>query len=243
MQFMLELTMIDQLHNRCLMVKIFILSMLLAVPMQSLAHETEDHYDRVHLSASAQAQVENDTVVATLYAQEEGRDSVQLANLVNERIDSAIKRIKQYDAIKVQTSGYSTTPVYHNNKMTGWRVRQSIRLESQDMALVSEVLGQLQQTLALQGMHFNVSPELKNTTDDMLIEQALQVFEQRAQKVTRQLGRKNYKIVDINISTAADHYPRRNYEVAAMATKAAAPAIEGGEQTLRVTVSGKIEME
>ncbi|NNJ97773.1 MAG: SIMPL domain-containing protein [Gammaproteobacteria bacterium] len=235
--------MIDKLHKRYLMIRILVLTLLLAPPMQSLAHETEDHYDRVHLSASAQAQVANDTVITMLYAQEEGRDSVQLANLVNKRVENAIEHVKQYDAIKVQTSGYSTTPVYHNNKITGWRIRQSIRLESQDMALVSDVLGQLQQTLALQGMNFTVSPELKNSTDDQLIEQALQVFERRAQKVTQQLGRKNYKIVDIDISTAADHYPRRNYDVAAMATKVAAPAIEGGEQTLRVTVSGKIEME
>ena len=235
--------MINELHKRYLMVRILVLSLLLALPMQSLAHETEDHYDRIHLSASAQAQVDNDTVIATLYAQEEGRDSVQLANLVNKRIENAIEQIKQHDAIKVQTSGYNTTPVYHNNKITGWRVRQSIRLESQDMTLVSEVLGQLQQTLALQGMNFTVSPELKNATDDRLIKQALQVFERRAQMVTQQLGRKNYKIVDIDISTAADLYPRRNYEVAAMATKVAAPAIEAGEQTLRVTVSGKIEME
>lgn len=235
--------MTDQLRKRYLMVKILALSLLLASPMQSVAHETEDHYDRIHLSASAQTQVDNDTVIATLYAQEEGRDSVQLANLVNERIEKAIKQIKQHDAIKVQTSGYNTTPVYHNNKITGWRVRQSIRLESQDMPLVSEILGQLQQTLALQGMNFTVSPELKNATDDKLIEQALQIFERRAHMVTQQLGRKNYKIVDIDISTATDHYPRRHYEVATMATKVAAPAIEAGEQTLRVTVSGKIEME
>ena len=235
--------MFDEIHKRCLVIKTLVLSVLLVLPVQSFAHESEDHYDRVHLSASAQVQVDNDTVIATLYDQEEGRDSVQLANLVNKRIENAIKQIKQYDAIKVQTSGYNTTPVYNNNKITGWRVRQSIRLESQDMPLVSEVLGQLQQTLALQGMNFTVSPELKNTTDDRLIKQALQVFENRAQMVTQQLGRKNYKIVGIEISTAADHYPRRNYEAAAMATRVAAPAIEAGEQTLRVTVSGKIEME
>ncbi|MBT8126881.1 MAG: hypothetical protein KJP15_05305, partial [Gammaproteobacteria bacterium] len=95
--------MIDKLHKRYLMIRILVLTLLLAPPMQSLAHETEDHYDRVHLSASAQAQVANDTVITMLYAQEEGRDSVQLATLVNERIDKAIKQLKQYDAIKVQT--------------------------------------------------------------------------------------------------------------------------------------------
>jgi len=223
--------------------KFLIAPLLFALPVLASAHEQIDHYDRVHLSANAQMQIENDTVIATLYAQEEGSDSVQLANLVNKRISSAIELVKQHDAIKLQTSNYSTTPVYHNNKITGWRVRQSIRLESQDMTLISKVLGNLQETLALQGIDFAVSPELKNKTDDILIGEALKVFEQRAKNITQQLQRKNYKIVDINVSTSANPYVRRNYEAVAMASKVAPPSIEGGEQTIQVSISGQIEME
>ena len=223
--------------------KFLTVPLLLALPVLAIAHETTDHYDRVHLSASAQAQIDNDTVVATLYAQEEGSDAVQLANLVNNRINEAIELVKQHDAIKLQTNNYSTNPVYHNNKITGWRARQSIRLESQDMTLMSGVLGDLQQTLALEGMSFSVSPGLKNSTDDELISEALKVFEKRAKNITQQLNRKNYKIVDINVSTSVNHYARRNYELAAMASKIAAPSIEGGEQTLQVMISGQIELE
>jgi len=223
--------------------KFLIIPLLFALPMLAIAHETTDHYDRVHLSASAQTQVENDTVIATLYAQEEGSDAAQLANLVNKRINEAIKLVKQHDAIKLQTNNYSTSPVYHKSKITGWRVRQNIRLESQDMTLMSGLLGDLQMTLALQGINFSVSPGLKNSTDDELIGEALKVFEQRAKKIIQQLRRKNYKIVDINVSTSANQYLRRNYEDAVMASRVAAPSIEGGEQTLQVTVSGQIEME
>lgn len=223
--------------------KFLILSLLLALPVFATAHEHTDHYDRVHLSASAQTQIENDTVIATLYAQEEGSDAIQQARLVNQRISEAISLVKKHDAIKIQTKSYSTSPVYHKNKITGWRVRQNIRLESQDMTLMSEVLGDLQTTLALEGMNFAVSPGLKNSTDDELIGEALDVFEQRAKNITQRLGRRNYKIVDINVSTSANHYARRNYEVAAMASKVAAPSIEAGEQTIKVSISGQIEME
>ena len=223
--------------------KLLIIPLLLFLPLIAAAHETESHYDRVHLSANAQTQVENDTVIAALYAQEEGSDAAQQADLVNQRVDEAIKLIKQHDSIKVQTGSYNTTPVYQNNKITRWRVRQSIRLESSDMALMSDLLGALQKTLAVQQISYAVSPELKNTTDDELISEALKVFEQRAKNITRQLNRKSYKIVDINVSTAVSHYPRRSYEAVPMASKVAAPAIEGGEQTLAVTVSGQIEME
>ena len=217
--------------------------MFLFLPVIASAHEQIDHYDRVHLSASAQTLVENDTVIATLYAQEEGSDAAQLANMVNGRISQAVKLIKQHDAIKLQTSSYTSNPVYYKNKQTAWRVRQEIRLESRDMVLMSEMLGQLQSTLALQSMNFAVSPELKNKTDDELISEALKVFEQRANNITKQLRRKNFKIVDINVSTSANHYARRSYELAAMASDAKAPSIEAGEQTVKVTVSGQVEME
>ena len=216
-----------------LAMKLLIIPLLFVFSVTAMAHEHDDHYNRVNLSASAQTQVENDTVIALLYAQEEGSDAVQLAELVNQRVSEAVKLVKQHDAVKLQTTGYSTSPVYHKNKITGWRVRQNIRLESRDMTLMSTLLGQLQQRLALQSMNFTVSPELRNNTDDELIAEALKVFEQRANNITQQLRRKNYKIVDINVATSANHYPRRNYEIAAMASKAASPSIEAGEQTIQ----------
>ncbi len=224
--------------------KFFAVLPLLMLPVIAAGHEPVDHYDRVQLSAAAQAQVDNDTVVATLYAQEEGSDTAQLAAIVNDRINAAIALVKQHKAIKIRTSGYTTSPVHHKSKITGWRVRQTLRLETQEMTLMSSVLGSLQQTLALQGLNFTVSPELKNATDDELIVQALKVFDQRANLVTGQLGRKNYRIVDINVSTTARPYQRPLYDSAVMAaSKVAAPVLEAGEQTLQVTVSGQIELE
>lgn len=223
--------------------KYLLLCFFSVLPVIGVAHEPVDHYDRVQLSASAQTQVDNDTVIAVMYSQEEGGDAVQLTGLVNERVTKAVELLQQHESIKFQTSAYSTSPVYHKNKVTGWRVRQTLRLESKDMALMSKVVGQMQQTLALQRLSFTVSPELKKKTDDQLIDEALIGFQQRALRITQQLGRKNYKIVDIDVSTSTGHYPRPQFEAAVMASKAAAPAIEAGEQTLQVRVSGQIEME
>lgn len=227
-----------------LFLKLLALTLLISVPWNATAQDSNDHYDRVNLSANAQTQIENDIVIATLFAEEQGSDTVQLADLVNQRIGQAIKQLKRHTAIKLQTNSYNTYPVYNREKVVGWRVRQSIRLESRDMALMSSLLGDLQQSLSLQGISFAVSPELKNATDDLLIAEALNVFEQRAKNIIHQLGRRNYKIVDLTISTSANHIVQRQYEVASMASsKMAAPAIEGGEQTLQVTVNGQIEME
>lgn len=221
-----------------------LLAVFFFAPAIVAAHEAADHYDRVHLSASAQTRVQNDIAIATLYAQEEGSDAAGLSDRVNTRISEAVTLVKQHDAVQLQTSSYSTSPVYHSNKISGWRVRQSIRLESRDMALLSNLVGELQQTLNLQSLGFAVSPELKNSTDDELINEALKVFEQRAKNITQQLGRRDFRIVDIKIGDSVDHYPRRSFEAAVMSSdRVAAPSIESGEQTLEITVSGQIELE
>ncbi|MDT8282220.1 MAG: SIMPL domain-containing protein [Gammaproteobacteria bacterium] len=209
------------------------------------AHDNETHYDRVYLSARATAQLENDTMVAIVYAQEEGAQAAELSSIVNKRVRWGLERVKKYPEIKHQTNAYSSDPVYSNNKIKGWRVRQSLRLESQDMTLMSDVLGDLQAELAVQAMHFTVSPASKNHQDEKLIDEALQAFENRAQQLVKKLGRKNFKIVDINISTSGTQGIRPQYKMQAMAMDVAesAPVISAGEQTVSVTVSGNIELE
>ena len=202
------------------------------------------HYDRIHLSVNATAQLENDTMVATLFAQEEGSRAAELSAVVNQRIRNALELVKKHPQIKHQTNAYSSNPVYNNNKITGWRVSQSLRLESTDMTLMSDVLGKLQADLALQSMQFAVSPASKNRQDEILIDEALEAFSKRAQQVVKKLERRNYKIVDINISTSGARGVRPQYQMRAMAMDAeSSPAVSAGEQAVTVTVSGNIELE
>jgi predicted secreted protein len=210
------------------------------------AHDNETHYDRIHLSASASAKIDNDTMVATVYAEEEGSQATELSNIVNKRIRWGLDLVKTHPEIKHQTNAYSSNPVYSNNKIKGWRVRQSLRLESQDMTLMSDVLGKLQRELALQSMQFTVSSDSKNRQDEKLIDKALEAFESRAQQVVKKLGRKNYKIVDINISTSGIRGVRPQIQARAMAVssmESTPPAISAGEQTVSATVNGNIELE
>jgi len=208
------------------------------------AHD-ESHYDRINLTVSASAQIENDTMVATVFAVEEGSDATKLASLVNKRIRDGLDRVKKYPTIKHQTNAYSSNPVYSSNKIKGWRVRQSLRLESKDMALMSDVLGKLQSDLALQSMQFTVSPDSKNAQDESLINDALESFEKRALQVVKKLRRNNYKIVNINISTSGAPLANQQYEMRALSLESvnSAPAISAGEQMLSVTVNANIELE
>lgn len=228
------------MRTNLLQAVVFIQALFFAA--QAHAHEVEAHYDRIQLSASASTKVENDMAIASLYAEAEGSDATALSQEVNTKIRWALEQVKKHGGIKTQTQSYTTSPVYRNNKVWGWRVRQSIRLESNDMVLMSELLGQLQQKLALQSMQFAVSTERNKEVEDGLIKQAIQAFENRARLVSSQLRRKNYRIVNINVATSGRPVLQRQFAMRAMAAESS-PAIEAGEQTVQVTVSGEVELE
>lgn len=210
------------------------------------AHDDVLNYNQISLEASASAEVENDTMIATLYAQEEGSKATVLSNRVNQKVNWALEKLKQYNNIKVETQSYSTTPVYSKSQVIAWRVKQSIQLESKDMSLMSEVLGELQQQLKLNGISFDVSPEKREEQNRALIDRALTAYTRRATQIASKLKSERYKIVTMNVSTSSNVARYRHRPVTAMLAEAApsiAPEVAKGDQTLSVRVSGTIELE
>jgi predicted secreted protein len=163
---------------------------------------------------------------------------------VNKKINWALNNLKRHKAIKVETESYTTNPVYNKNQVIAWRVRQSIRLESQDMSLMSEVLGEMQQQLKLSGISFDVSREKREAKTQSLIDEALAAYNKRATQVAKKLNYQSYKIVNINVSTSGSSPRYRQMDSRAMMSKMeSAPAFAAGDKTLTVRVSGSIELQ
>lgn len=217
-----------------------VITLLLSAPF-AIADEPP-HYDRVQLSAQAQAAVENDTLVAILAAQRQGGNVAKLANEVNQVMSKAIAHCKRIKSVEVQTLNYRTVPVYEQQHQIGWRVSQSLQLKSRDSHALSKLLGELQESLMLQGMGYQVSPEKRNKVQDTLISKAIKEFQHRAKIIAHQLGRKRYRLVNlqINISGSSGGIQRLQ---ALKAMQAAPAAIEAGTQQLTVTANGMIELE
>ncbi len=221
---------------------LFIMALLM-LP-SAYAHESVKNYNQISLEVSSSAEVENDTMVVSLYALEEGSKVVELSDKVNKKINWALEKLKQYKNIKVETESYSTNPVYSKNQIIAWRVQQSIQLESRDMSLMSEVLGELQQQLKLNGISFDVSPEKREKQTQILIDQALTAYNKRATQIANKLRRDSYKIVNMNVSTSSSVVRYKYRAASAMVADAeVAPAIAAGDKTLSVRVSGTIELE
>lgn len=209
-------------------------------------HEQATRYNQVSLEASASAEVENDTMIASLFSQEEGNNAAALSNKVNKKINWALDKLKPYTTIKVETESYSTYPVYNKSQIIAWRVKQSVRIESTDMSSMSEVLGVLQQQLKLNGISFDVSTVKRKSETQVLIDQALAAFNDRATRIANKLRFDHYRIVTMNVSTTENAGAYQHRMVSAMRAEdssVVAPEIAKGDQTLTVRVSGTIELQ
>jgi predicted secreted protein len=204
----------------------------------------EDVRDRVHLEASAADEVQTDLVVAHLYRQEQSADQAQAADTVNRAVATAVERARAAE-VAVRTVRYATFPVYRDQHIVGWRVRQDLRLESTDAERLAVLVGDLQSTLSVQSLVHALSDGAREHAEDALITRALEAFQRRAARIARTLGRSGYRIVRMHVRTSHRDgpAPRPMLRSAEMASTAVAPPpVEGGRLRVEVRVEGSIEL-
>ncbi|MCB1790824.1 MAG: SIMPL domain-containing protein [Gammaproteobacteria bacterium] len=225
------------------------LTLALAASLTALAPaaaETPLTYNRVNLNETAQTEVDNDLLVAVMTARAEGRDAATPADQVNRAIDWAVNMVRSVPEIKVQTLGYSTSPIYDKNEIRGWRVSQSIRLESRDNRALGDLVARMQSELHLQSLGYEVSDEQRRRHLDGLTDTALARFQTRAQNIAKALGRKGFRIVQLHVNDSQQApvpMVRGVMMEAAKADFSVAPArIEGGTQTMTISVNGEVEL-
>lgn len=218
-----------------------LLAALVAAP--AIAQEAAT-YDRVDLSASAERDVENDLVVAVVYAEVQANEQAAAANDVNEAIAWAIDKSRAARNVASQTMQYSTRPVYANGRrIVGWVARQSLRLEATDSKALSELLGELQERVSLGSLSYELSGPARDAVEEELIAEAIDRFNQRAAIVASKLGRADFRLVHLNIGTSTGIRPLQQRQLSLAATEdVAAPEIQPGTQTVSVAVNGTIEL-
>ncbi len=215
-----------------------------SVTKQASAHDTPQSYDRINFQVSAVEEVANDTLVAVMYSERSGQKPSTIADEVNRNINWAVDLAKKRSTIKVQTLHYRQDPLYNNQSISGWKIRQSIRLESMDVESLSALIGEMQDRLSVASLQYTVSPTRRDEVERRLIAEALNRFKSRGEQIKVELGRKDYRIVNIDVITSDQSSAPVLMRGAAMMEggSVAAPAIEPGVQAVSVQVSGTIEL-
>lgn len=198
----------------------------------------------VELSAEASHPAVNDLASATLYFQADDRNPAVLARQANGAIAAALDQTRAYPAVKVKTTGSTTTPTYarEGRRIEGWRIRADLQLESRDLTALSELLTKLQGTLALASLVMHPAPETRAKASDAAATEAIRAFQGRAQSIAGTLG-KSYKIRQLVVTYGGAPRPIQPMARAtAMIAEAAPMPIEAGESNIAVTVTGTIEL-
>ncbi|MFI8374796.1 SIMPL domain-containing protein [Pseudomonas helleri] len=208
------------------------------------------NYNQVSLRAEASQEVPRDLMIVTLYTEAQNSDSAKLAAEITTTMNNALNQAKQVKEVTLRQGSRNSFPIYDNKtqKITGWRERAELRLESTDFAALSKLTGELMQTLKLGNMQFTVANATRKTSEDALLKDAVNAFKARAQLATDALGGKGYKIVSLNLNS--NGYPQP-YMRGAMMMKAAAPAmdsaptpeIEAGTSEVSMSADGVIEVQ
>jgi len=213
--------------------------------LAAAAQENPPVYDRVDLNVSAEREVENDIVVAVVYAEVEANNQANAADQVNQAIRFAADRARAATGVEQQTLRYTTRPVYANDRrIVGWVARQSLRLESMDAEALSTLLGELQTRVAIESMGSTLSKAARDAVEDEVISEAIAQFRRRASQIAAEFDRDSYRLVHVNLGSYAaspENFQMARFAVADAAV--AAPTIEAGLQTISVTVSGTIELD
>lgn len=220
-------------------------SMLFATaPAGAAEHTPQSAATTIELSAEASKAAVNDLATAVLYVERNGPNPAAVAREVNREITAALDIARARSEIKVQSGNTSTWPVYAQDgkgRITGWRMRSEIELESRNLPAMSELVGELQSSLALAHINMQPAPETRRKAIDEATVDALQAFEQRAALIAGALGRK-HRIAHLSVGHSGFQPPMpRMRAAAAMAAEASAP-LEGGESQVSVHVSGRIEL-
>jgi predicted secreted protein len=205
-------------------------------------------FNQVDLQAEVSREVQNDLMNASLYVEASDPSAAKVADQLNRTSAEALRAAGEFRTVRARSGYTQTYPVYDRaNKLTGWRGRTEIRLESKDVQAMAALIGKLQSTMQLGGVSFTVSPELRRQTENELINDAVAAFRARADIAAKAIGGRSYKIRRIGLNTGGfAPGPRPMAAARAMApqgTEVAPPAFEAGTSMVQVVANGTVEVE
>jgi predicted secreted protein len=209
------------------------------IPMQNV----------LNLRATASAPITPDTAVISLFAERTGVDAAAISSEVNALVADALKEAKQVAGVQAATGNFSTYQQYDNKgKQTGWVVRSDLILKSKDFGSLGKLAGNLSRALKIASNGFEVSRELKNREEEVLMQQGLALFQAKAKVASKALGFDSFTIREISLEQAnlEGNQSPRPMMMARGASMDSAPAdvpMQAGVTQLSLTVRGAVVMK
>ncbi|MDQ7979519.1 SIMPL domain-containing protein [Paraburkholderia sp. SARCC-3016] len=201
------------------------------------------------LNAQASSEVPQDVVDITLFYEQEASDPSTLTTTLNQRADAALRKAKGVSGVTARTGSFSIFPsTDRDGRISAWRGRTEVVLESHDFAAASKLAGQMAPAMQVGNVQFSLSPEAQRAAEQKLTGEAIESFRKQAASSAQAFGYSGYTIREVNVGHGGPIAPRPVMMMSARAmsadAKMAPPVpLEGGTSTVTVNVSGSVQMK
>jgi len=217
----------------------------------ALAHDHKAHDDerqpRLSLQAEASSEIAQDEVAITLATELEGADQGDVAKRLTEQLSQTLSAARGQAGIEARNGAYRLWPTTdRDGKITAWRGRAEVVLESQDLPGAAALAARLSAHMPIANVAFSLSPEARAKEEKRLLKQAADAFAQRASDAAGAFGFAGYRIRKIELGGSGTVFAKQaqpGYLRAAMASDAAPPELEAGMATVTVTVQGEVALQ
>lgn len=224
------------LSSQCFAVLLVAASALLTGPVGAASAEPPT----VSFTASGHAVAANDMARSSAYAEVTGSQPREVAAKVNAQIAAALELARQYPSIRTKSGTTNTWPVYAKDSRTisNWRMRSSLVLESEDIPALSELIGKLQDTLAVESLTLMPAPATQAKAEDVATANAIAAFRARARLVADALDAQ-FRIKQLDIG---GHNVGMPVAARGMAVQMASAPVQAGDSDITIQVNGTIEL-
>lgn len=213
-------------------------------------YASEQPYNQISLRAEAQQEVAHDQMQVILYSEAQDTDPARLADTVTKALNHAVETARKHPQINVKLGNRSSYPVYDSKgqKITAWRERAEVRLESTEFSELSTLTAELLKTLKMTNMQFSIAPKTRISSEDKLLKEAISAFQARAKLVAEAFGSTSYKVVNLNLNSSGFSRPPMYAGSARMMVSTMAdqestvPEIEAGSSQVSIMADGVIEI-
>lgn len=215
---------------------------ILVISGKGLAEGVADRaHTRVQFDARASQLVENDSMRATLFVEVMDRTPNGASSKVAGAANEALRQLRRDADLRVRSGAYQTYPISDKGKITGWRARSELIIESEKPASVPAAIAAVSGTMQVSGVAFFVSAALRDEVESRLVDQAITAFLQKALSITKSFGATQFQVSEARVINDGDNAPPGPM-MRAMSADAIGVVPEFGTGTTRlsVTVSGEI---
>lgn len=212
------------------------------------SHPSPQLSNVVSLSATGEINVPQDLLTLSLGTTKEGSSAAAVQNELKAAIDKALSLAKAQEKkglLDVRTGQFSMYPRHgKDGKISAWQGTAELVLEGRDFALVSSTAGRLD-SLTMSSASFSLSREARQRLEKEVEALAIERFRTRAGDVAKGFGFASYALREVSVSSTDDGGMPVHPRMMAMEAKGMSDAsipVAAGESTVRVTVSGSIQL-